>query len=147
MTSIFDTPLYAYARHADQENKAPRRHPVVIVGAGPVGLALAVDLAKKGVETLVLDDNDKVSFGSRAICFSKRTLEIADRLNFGQTLIDKGVQWNLGKVFFDDRKVYEFDLQAEAGHRMPAFINLQQYYFESALVDRTRALQQNGAPP
>ena len=30
MTSIFDTPLYAYARHADQENKAPRRHPVVI---------------------------------------------------------------------------------------------------------------------
>ena len=146
MTSIFDTPLYAYARHADQENKAPRRHPVVIVGAGPVGLALAVDLAQKGVETLVLDDNDKVSFGSRAICFSKRTLEIADRLNFGQTLIDKGVQWNLGKVFFDDRKVYEFDLQAEAGHRMPAFINLQQYYFEIALVDRTRALQQNGAP-
>ena len=146
MTSIFDTPLYAYARHADQENKAPRRHPVVIVGAGPVGLALAVDLAQKGVETLVLDDNDKVSFGSRAICFSKRTLEIADRLNFGQTLIDKGVQWNLGKVFFDARKVYEFDLQAEAGHRMPAFINLQQYYFEIALVDRTRALQQNGAP-
>ncbi len=146
MTSIFDTPLYAYARHADQETKTPRRHPVVIIGAGPVGLALAVDLAQKGVETLVLDDNDKVSLGSRAICFSKRTLEIADRLSFGQTLVDKGVQWNLGKVFFNDRKVYEFDLQAEDGHRRPAFINLQQYYFEIALVDRIRALQQNGAP-
>ena len=104
MTSIFDTPLYAYARHADQENNAPRRHPVVIVGAGPVGLALAVDLAQKGVEMLVLDYYDKVSFGSRAICFSKRTLEIADRLHFCLTLIDKGFQCNLAKGFFDDRK-------------------------------------------
>ena len=94
----------------------------------------------------MLDDNDKVSIGSRAICFSKRTLEIADRLGFGQALIDKGVQWNLGKVFFEDRKVYEFNLQAEDGHRRPAFINLQQYYVERALVERARALQQHGAP-
>ena len=116
------------------------------MGAGPVELALAVDLAQKRVETLVLDDNDKVSIGSRAICFSKRTLEIADRLGFGQALIDKGVQWNLGKVFFEDRKVYEFNLQAEDGHRRPAFINLQQYYVERALFERARALQQHGAP-
>ncbi|MGY9011044.1 MAG: FAD-dependent monooxygenase, partial [Rhodobacterales bacterium] len=88
----------------------------------------------------------KVSFGSRAICFAKRTLEIADRLGFGQTLVDKGVQWNLGKVFLDDRKVYEFNLLAEDGHRRPAFINLQQYYFEIALVDRAHALQAEGAP-
>ena len=146
MTPPFDTPLYAYARHGDQATKTPRRHKVVIVGAGPVGLALAVDLAQKGVETLVLDDNDKVSIGSGAICFSKLTLEIADRLGFGQALIDKGVQWNLGKVFFEDRKVYEFNLQAEDGHRRPAFINLQQYYFERALVERARALQQHGVP-
>ena len=45
MTPPFDTPLYAYARHADQATKTPRRHKVVIVGAGPVELALAVDLA------------------------------------------------------------------------------------------------------
>jgi len=119
---------------------------VVIIGAGPVGLALAVDLAQSGIKTVVIDDNDKVSFGSRAICFAKRTLEIADRLGFGQTLVDKGVQWKLGKVFLDDRKVYEFNLLAEDGHRRPAFINLQQYYFEIALVDRARALQAEGAP-
>jgi 3-(3-hydroxy-phenyl)propionate hydroxylase len=146
MNAIFDTPLYPYARHADQDASAPRRHPVVIIGAGPVGLALAVDLAQSGIKTVVIDDNDKVSFGSRAICFAKRTLEIADRLGFGQTLVDKGVQWNLGKVFLDDRKVYEFNLLAEDGHRRPAFINLQQYYFEIALVDRAHALQAEGAP-
>ena len=71
---------------------------------------------------------------------------LADRLGFGQALIDKGVQWNLGKVFFEDRKVYEFNLQAEDGHCRPAFINLQQYYFERALVERARALQQHGVP-
>ena len=119
---------------------------MVIIGAGPVGLALAVYLAQSGIKTVVIDDNDKVSFGSRAICFAKRTLEIADRLGFGQTLVDKGVQWNLGKVFLDDRKVYEFNLLAEDGHRRPAFINLQQYYFEIALVDRAHALQAEGAP-
>jgi 3-(3-hydroxy-phenyl)propionate hydroxylase len=146
MNAIFDTPLYPYARHADQDASAPRRHPVVIIGAGPVGLALAVDLAQSGIKTVVIDDNDKVSFGSRAICFAKRTLEIADRLGFGQTLVDKGVQWNLGKVFLDDRKVYEFNLLAEDDHRRPAFINLQQYYFEIALVDRAHALQAEGAP-
>jgi 3-(3-hydroxy-phenyl)propionate hydroxylase len=146
MNAIFDTPLYPYARHAYQDASAPRRHPVVIIGAGPVGLALAVYLAQSGIKTVVIDDNDKVSFGSRAICFAKRTLEIADRLGFGQTLVDKGVQWNLGKVFLDDRKVYEFNLLAEDGHRRPAFINLQQYYFEIALVDRAHALQAEGAP-
>ena len=113
---------------------------MAIIGAGPVGLALAVGLPQSGIKTVVIDDNDKVSFGSRAICFAKRTLEIADRLGFGQTLVDKGVQWNLGKVFLDDRKVYEFNLLAEDGHRRPALINLQQYYFEIALVDLTRAL-------
>ena len=146
MNAIFDTSFYPYARHADQDESAPRRHPVVIIGAGPVGLALAVDLAQSGIKTVMIDDNDKVSFGSRAVCFAKRTLEIADRLGFGQTLINKGVQWNLGKVFLDDRKVYEFNLLAEDGHRRPAFINLQQYYFEITLVGRARALQAEGAP-
>ncbi|GAB1381323.1 FAD-dependent oxidoreductase [Pararhodobacter aggregans] len=145
-TKIFETPLYPYARHPDQDAATPARHTVVVVGAGPVGLALAIDLAQMGVEVLVIDDNDKVSFGSRAICFAKRPLEILDRLGCGVPMVDKGVVWNLGKVFFDDRQVYEFNLLPEKGHKFPAFINLQQYYFEDYLVARARALQAKGAP-
>ena len=59
------------------------RHPVLIVGAGPIGLALALELANHGVRSVVLDDNDVVSRGSRAICWSKRSLEILDRLGVG----------------------------------------------------------------
>ncbi|KIC32608.1 FAD-dependent oxidoreductase [Leisingera sp. ANG-S5] len=146
MNKIFEVPLYPYARHADQDAPAPVRRKVVVIGAGPIGLAAAIDLAQAGTEVVVLDDNDKVSFGSRAICFAKRPLEILDRLGCGQPMVDKGVQWNVGKVFFDDRQVYDFNLLPEEGHKRPAFINLQQYYFEEYLVNRVRELQEQGAP-
>lgn len=144
MTKIFETPLYPYVRSSDQDAAQPVRHTVVIIGAGPVGLAAAIDLAQQDVSVLVVDDNDKVSFGSRAICFAKRPLEILDRLGCGQPMVDKGVLWNLGKVFFDERQVYGFNLLPEDGHKRPAFINLQQYYFELYLVERVRALQAEG---
>ncbi|KUJ85325.1 FAD-dependent oxidoreductase [Ruegeria marisrubri] len=146
MSKIFEVPLYAYERSPDQDAPAPVRHKVIVVGAGPIGLAAAIDLAQQGVEVVVLDDNDKVSFGSRAVCYAKRPLEILDRLGCGQPMVDKGVEWNIGKVFFNDRQVYEFNLLPEEGHQRPAFINLQQYYFEEYLVNRVRELQAEGAP-
>ena len=50
--------------------------PVVIVGAGPVGLTLAIDLAQRGQPVIVLSKGSLVSSGSKAICFAKRSLEI-----------------------------------------------------------------------
>lgn len=137
--------LYPYQKGADQD-LAPRRHPVVIVGGGPIGMALALDLGRKGTPVVVLDDHEGVGQGSRAICFAKRTLEICDRLGAGKAMIDKGVQWNVGKVFHGDERVFEFNLQPEDGHKAPAFINLQQPYFEKYLVDEIRAAQSDGAP-
>ncbi len=119
MTKIFETPLYPYARHADQDAATPPRHSVTEVGAGPVGLTAALDLAQKGVQVLLLDDNDRVSTGSRAICFAKRPLKIMDRLGCGQALVDKGIVWNRGRVFFGDREICDFDLLPETGHRRP----------------------------
>ena len=144
MTRIFETPLYPYRRSADQDVATPARHPVIVVGAGPVGLAAAIDLALHDVPVVVLDENDKVSFGSRAICFAKRPLEILDRLGCGEEMVQKGVTWSSGKVFFDDRQVYGFDLLPESGHKRPAFINLQQYHLEKYLVDRVFALAAQG---
>ncbi|WP_367715740.1 FAD-dependent oxidoreductase [Nitratireductor sp. GISD-1A_MAKvit] len=116
------------------------QYPVVIVGAGPVGLAAAIDLAQRGVSVVVLDDNDVVSLGSRAICWSKRTLEIFDRLGVGERMVEKGVTWQVGRLFHRDREVWNFDLLPEEGHKMPAFINLQQYYVEQYLVERADEL-------
>ena len=139
-------PLYPYRRSPDQDSKTAVRHPVVVVGAGPVGLTAAIDLAQQDVPVVVLDDNDSVGSGSRAICFAKRPLEILDRLGCGDSFVDKGVTWNLGKVFFGRRQVYQFDLLPEDGHKRPAFINLQQYYFEQYLVERLRRLEERAQP-
>lgn len=137
--------LYPYEKVPDQE-LPPKRHPVVVVGGGPIGMALALDLGRRGTPVLVLDDHEGVGQGSRAICFAKRTLEIADRLGAGQAMVDKGVVWNVGKVFHGEDQVFEFNLQPESGHKNPAFINLQQPYFEKFIVDALRKAQDEGAP-
>lgn len=118
------------------------RHPVVVVGAGPVGLTLAIDLAQRGHPVVVLDDADRIGEGSRAICFSKRSLELWDRLGVGERMVEKGVVWKVGKIFLQDDLLYQFDLLPEDGHKMPAFINLQQHYAEAFLVDRIGELPQ-----
>ena len=130
---------FPYRRAAEQDGP-PRRHPVVVVGAGPVGLTMAIDLARRGRQVVLLDEDDRVSEGSRAICFAKRTLEIWDRLGCVAPILARGVTWNTGKVFFRDRQIYGFDLQPEPDHRFPAFVNLQQYEVEACLVAHARTL-------
>jgi 3-(3-hydroxy-phenyl)propionate hydroxylase len=132
----YQTQEFSYRRSPDQDAVTPARHAVVIVGAGPVGLALAIDLAQRGTKVLVLDDDHRLSTGSRAICFAKRTLEILDTLGIGDRAVGKGVSWNLGKVFHRDELLYPFNLLPEPAHKRPAFINLQQYYVEGFLSDR-----------
>ena len=89
---------------------------------------------------MLLDDADRIGEGSRAICFSKRSLEVWDRLGVARRMVDKGVVWKVGKIFLGKEMLYAFDLLPEDGHKMPAFINLQQYYAESYLVDRVQEL-------
>ena len=132
---------FPYTTPPELKGGALRRWPVVVVGAGPVGLTAAIDLAVHEIDVLLLDDNDVVSIGSRAICWSKRTLEILDRLGCGERMAAKGVTWKVGRLYHRDREIYSFDLLPEQGHKMPAFINLQQYYAEEYLVDRARELE------
>ncbi|NUX98841.1 FAD-dependent oxidoreductase [Paraburkholderia youngii] len=131
---------FEYLRAADHDAKSQVIHPVVVVGAGPVGLAAAIDLAQQGVKTVLVDNDDTLSSGSRAICFAKRTLEIFDRLGCGDRMVEKGVSWNVGKVFLQDELIYTFNLLPETGHARPAFINLQQYYVEGYLAERATQL-------
>src|SRR5580700_6495009 len=133
---------FGYRRHADQDRPGASlaEHPVVVVGAGPVGLSFAIDLAQRGHGVVLLDDADRIGEGSRAICFSKRSLEYWDRLGIGQRMVDKGVVWSVGKIFHGAALLYQFNLLPEQGHKRPAFINLQQFYAEAYLVDRVGEL-------
>lgn len=136
MLKTYEFPQYDYVRSTDQDSQNPIQHPVVIIGAGPIGLAAAVDFSIKGIPVVVIDDNNTVSVGSRAVCYAKRFLDISDRLGVGERLVNKGVTWNVGKVFFDTQQIYQFNMLPEDHHRRPGFINLQQYYLEQYYVER-----------
>jgi len=139
MHSTYTYPRFAYRQSDEQRQARPSRHPVVVIGAGPIGLTAALECAARGLPVVVLDDNDTVSIGSRAVCYAKRPLEIWDRLGVAPRMVEKGVSWKLGKVFFEEREVYRFDLLPEHAHKMPAMINLQQYYLEQYLVEACQA--------
>ena len=57
---------YQHSRSVDQGGAQPAHHPVVIVGAGPVGLAAALDMASKGHRSVVIDRKSNLSDGSRS---------------------------------------------------------------------------------
>jgi 3-(3-hydroxy-phenyl)propionate hydroxylase len=141
MLSTYTYPRYAYQR-PHELNASPSRHHarVVVVGAGPVGLAAAIDLAQQGVAVTLLDEDDTVSIGSRGLCYAKRTLEVLDRLGVGDAVVAKGVTWNVGRTFHGDTEVFNFNLLPEADHERPGMVNLQQYWLEQYLVERALQL-------
>jgi len=140
MLSTYTWPRYAYRAPPERAEPDVRRVPLVVVGAGPVGLCAAIDAAQRGLPVVLIDDDNTVSVGSRGVCYAKRTLEILDRLGVGQRVVDKGVTWNVGRTFHGEREVFSFDLLPEAGHHRPGMVNLQQYHLEQYLVERAQQL-------
>ena len=138
MNKDYQSLTFDYKQHQAENDSAI--HPVVVVGAGPVGLSAALALAQQGIAVVLVDDDNRLSTGSRAICFAKHTLDIFMRLGCGEQIKRKGVSWDVGKIFFKDQQIYSFNLQPETGYQQPAFINLQQYYVEGYLVERALAL-------
>ncbi len=140
MLSTYTYPEYAYRKAPEFGAAQVRRVPLIVVGAGPVGLAAAIDAAQQGLPVILLDDDKTVSVGSRGLCYAKRTLEVLDRLGVGDPVVAKGVTWNVGRTFHRDAEVFSFNLLPESGHRRPGMVNLQQYWLEQYLVERAQAL-------
>ena len=136
MLKTYTYPRFEYRKPTELSGAAPRRHPVVIVGAGPAGLTAALDCRLHGIPVIVLDDDITVSVGSRGLCYAKRALEVLDRVGVGDAVVDKGVNWSVGRTFFGEGEVFNFNLLPDPDHKRPGMVNLQQYYLEEYLVRR-----------
>src|SRR5438552_683153 len=137
-------PEYPFTQPPELRGELARRYPVAIVGAGLAGLTLAADLAQRGIECVVLDEDNTVGVrgaSSRGIVYVQKTLEIMARLGVYERIVDKGVTWSAGKVLAGDEVLYAFDYQPSSVSVQPPFINLQQFYLEWFLVDRIMALK------
>lgn len=112
------------------------RRPVVIVGGGPVGLCAALGLANHGVPVLLLEADDSVCIGSRAICISRRSLEIIDRLGALSGFLAQGLPWIGGRSFYRDTEVLRFQMPQDENQKLPPMVNIAQYAIEQLLLER-----------
>lgn len=112
-----------------------RRHPVAIVGGGPVGLATALGLARQGIASVLIEADSSVCHGSRAICISRRSLEIVERLGAVEGFLEIGLPWTGGRSFYRETEVLHFTMPQDENQKLPPMINLAQYHIEQILLD------------
>ena len=115
------------------------RIPVAIVGAGPAGLVTALGLAQMGVASVVLNAELQVSAGSRAIVFTRRTLEILQQVGVADRVVAAGLPWRFGNSFYRGQRVFRLAAPHDDDDRFPPMTNLQQQFLEEHLLDACRA--------
>ena len=111
----------------------PSRIPVLIAGGGPVGLACAALLASRGIETLVVEADPSYCTGSRAICISRRSLEILAWAGAEPAMRAKSLPWTGGRSYWRDREVLHFQMPHEPAQRFAPMVNIQQFHVERFL--------------
>ncbi|MCF8480989.1 MAG: FAD-dependent monooxygenase [Rhodospirillum sp.] len=130
---FYDYAIHPYRRPPEMDG-APPTAPVVIAGAGPIGMVCALDLARFGVPCVVLEQDLQVSHGSRAIVLTRRSMEILRQIGLERPFLDKGLQWSGGRSFFRGKEIYRMVMPHDPNDRVLPGLNLQQQYIEDYLV-------------
>jgi 3-(3-hydroxy-phenyl)propionate hydroxylase len=115
------------------------RHKVVVTGAGPAGLVTALELARYGVPSVVLSAELQVSQGSRAIVFTRRSMEILQQVGVANRVTASGLPWRFGNSFYRGQQVFRMEAPHSPHDRFFPMINLQQQYLEEYLIDACEA--------
>ena len=113
---------------------------IVVVGAGPVGLIVAIELARRGLQPIVLEAKDEIAWSSRAICISRRSLEIFDRIGAGPAFEAKALPWSSGRTFYRDQLVFRLSMPYTPEDKHAPFVNIQQFYTERFLLQALNAV-------
>ena len=115
------------------------RQKVVIVGAGPAGMVTALELARHGVASVVLSADLQFSQGSRAICFTRRSMEILQQVGVADRMTEIGLPWRFGNSFYRGQRVFRMEAPHDPHDRFFPIINVQQPYMEEFLHDACQA--------
>ncbi|MCW5683848.1 MAG: FAD-dependent monooxygenase [Pseudolabrys sp.] len=130
----FDYVHHAFQRAPELDGKS-RLYPVIIAGAGPVGMTVALDLARRGIEVVLLEEDDTVNRGSRAVGIARRSLEIFERAGAGSGIFETGVSWKGGQSYYRDSLVLDFVVQQADNLKHPPMVSIAQCNVEQYLYD------------
>jgi len=131
----FRYPLFAFRRPPELQGQHAL-HSVVIAGAGPVGMVAAIELARRGIPSVVVDDKNTLNDGSRAICVSRSSLETLQQLGLSEPFERKALGWTHGRCYYRGELIYRLEMSHSGQERFLPMYNLQQQYIEQFLVDR-----------
>lgn len=93
---------------------------VIIIGAGPTGLALACQFIRYGVDFLIIDKNESTTPHSKAIGVQARTLEIYEQIGLADNLVDMGWKAERARLIVGGEVRGEVNL-SEIGTGMSAY--------------------------
>ena len=133
---------YAYKVHAPwlpAPGVAVAAQQVTIVGSGPAGMVTALELARHGVRSVVLESELQVSQGSRAIVFTRRSMEILQQVGVAGRMSEAGLPWRHGNSYFRGQKVFRLEAPHDPDDRYGPMLNIQQQFMEEYLYDACRA--------
>lgn len=123
----------------------PSQHPVqerkkvAIVGSGPAGMVTALELARHGVPSVVLSAELQFSQGSRAICFTRRSMEILQQVGVAERMTEGGLPWRFGNSFYRNQLCFRMEAPQDPDDRFYPIINVQQQFMEEYLHDACTA--------
>src|SRR4051812_31128601 len=83
---------------------------VLIIGAGPTGLVLALWLARLGVHVRIIDKTAGPGTTSRALGVQARTLEFYHQLGLSQEVVERGLEFAVANLWARGKKVARIDL-------------------------------------
>ena len=121
------------------EHPQQPRHQVAIAGSGPAGMVTALELAQHGVPSVVLSAELQFSQGSRAICFTRRSMEILQQVGVADRMTEGGLPWRFGNSFYRGKRVYRMEAPHDPDDRFFPIINVQQQFMEEYLHDACKA--------
>lgn len=134
-SSIFyDYKIHPFRRPPEMSGAASGAK-AVVVGAGPIGMLTAINLARFGVPSILLEQELQVSHGSRAIVLTRRSMEILQHAGVAGPFLAKGLQWSSGRSFYKGKEVYRMIMPHDPDDRFMPGLNIQQQYIEEYLVD------------
>ena len=93
---------------------------VIIVGAGPTGLALAVQLLRYNIDFVIFDQKEGVTELSKALVVHARTLEIYDQVGLAKTAVAGGERVQKGALMHDGQISAHLDF-SDFGTRLSPF--------------------------